>query len=341
MLTPLIAELEHAFPAATIDIIVAGDMGLDLFQSFSQVATVYRLPRRMIRHPVATFRTILRIRKAHYDLAIDPCEASQSGRLLLSVSYASRVIGIPAKSPNGDSNKPALDGEAPLHMAQWPVFLLWNALREKRPPGTPYPPMNIGLNGAERKRGRETIDSLTPADGDAGTRIVVGVFADATGGKRHEQAWWLRFIDELKAQHAEYTIVEITPPDGQSRLSSKFPTFFSRNERIVAAVISNMTCFICADGGVMHLASASGTPTVGLFSVTAAAFYEPYGGHNVSIETHGKTPEEVAQAATLVVEAVVASNPPTGSPVQVMTQRTRMTAQPMTQHHFLACGRSA
>lgn len=308
MLTPLIAELERAFPVATIDIIVAGDMGRDLFQSFRQVVNVYRLPRRMVRHPVATLRTILRIRRAHYDLAIDPCEASQSGRLLLSVSCASRVIGIPAKSPNGDSNEPVLDGEAPLHMAQWPVFLLRNALRDATRSGTPYPLMTIGLNETECKQGREAIDLLVPTESDSDARILVGVFADATGAKRHEQAWWLRFFDELKAQHAEYTIVEIAPPDGHSRLSSRFPIFSSPNPRIVAAVISSMACFICADGGVMHLASASGTPTIGLFSVTTAASYAPYGGHNVSIETDGKTPEAVAQTAMSVIETVVESN---------------------------------
>ena len=314
MLTPLITELQSTFPYATIDIVVAGEMGLGLFDSFPQVRNVYRLRRRMVKHPVATVRTVRLIRGARYDLAIDPCRGSQSGRLLLSLAIARYVIGLPAFDPkapgqvNRDGQAPtqqASTQQPPIHMAQWPVFLLQNALSKDCPEADGnYPPLTIGLSDAERTNARQTIDSLASTAGDCDTTIVVGISADATGAKRYDESWWLRFIEELKARHADYAIVEIAPPDGRSRLSSKFPMFSSSNERIVAAVISNMTCFICADGGVMHLASASGTPTIGLFCATEPALYAPYGGCNMPIETNGKAPEVVARAALSVIEVL-------------------------------------
>ena len=44
--------------------------------------------------------------------------------------------------------------------------------------------------------------------------------------------------------------------------------------------------FIGADSGIMHLASASQTPTVGLFSITNTNKYEPYNENSFSVDTN-------------------------------------------------------
>jgi ADP-heptose:LPS heptosyltransferase len=51
---------------------------------------------------------------------------------------------------------------------------------------------------------------------------------------------------------------------------------------------------ITADCGVMHLAVASCVPTVGMFCVTDASVYAPYGRGNSSLPTQGLTAREVA-----------------------------------------------
>ncbi|MDE2497373.1 MAG: hypothetical protein KGK35_06045, partial [Xanthomonadaceae bacterium] len=53
---------------------------------------------------------------------------------------------------------------------------------------------------------------------------------------------------------------------------------------------------------VMHLASASGTPTIGLFSVTDVSKYEPCGRGSRALVTNGKTPEEIARLASAHME---------------------------------------
>ncbi|MGH8183805.1 MAG: hypothetical protein ACREPH_09105, partial [Rhodanobacteraceae bacterium] len=58
--------------------------------------------------------------------------------------------------------------------------------------------------------------------------------------------------------------------------------------------------------GVMHLASASGAPTLGLFSVTEALKYAPYGHGSLALDTRGKSPEDIVQAAGALIESFVA-----------------------------------
>ncbi len=189
-------------------------------------------------------------------------------------------------------------------MAKWPVFLL-----RRRLPGSlsahhdDYPNLTIQLFRDERAQARHVLDTLMEGWNTSTAQIVVGVFAEATGAKRYDEGWWQRFVEEIRANNPACVIVEIAPPDGRSRLSARFPVFSSPSPREVAAVIANMNCFVSADCGVMHLASASGTPTIGLFSVSSLEKYAPYGPHDLAITTNGKTPEEVARLANEVVEA--------------------------------------
>ena len=316
LLTPLLVELQRVLPNATVDIVLAGDCGAELFRTFTNVRHIYALSRRMVRHPITIVRTLMRIRRAGYDLAIDPCEASQSGRFLLAAANATYLLGVPRQADANPAD-PLSARLAPTHMAQWPVFMLRRALlHQPSAPDNDYPTLAVQLSLDERRRGRRVLDGLLRGQNESFDRIVVGVFAEATGAKRYHQDWWGCFIAALRLQRT-CTIVEIAPPDGRSRLSSGLPVFSSPSPREVAAVIANMRCFVSADCGVMHLASASGTPTIGLFSVSDMAKYKPYGPHDHAIDTRGKPPEAVAWLAsefvgTLILDGTAA---PSQSPV--------------------------
>ena len=47
----------------------------------------------------------------------------------------------------------------------------------------------------------------------------------------------------------------------------------------------NLHLFIGADSGLMHLASASNTQTIGLFNITEPEFYGVYGRKNLSFNS--------------------------------------------------------
>ncbi|TAN08621.1 MAG: lipopolysaccharide heptosyltransferase family protein [Rhodanobacteraceae bacterium] len=302
LLTPLLQELQRSLPGAKVDIVLAGKDGAGLFRTFGNVTHTYTLSRRMVRHPVQTVRIAMQIRHAHYDLVIDPCEGSQSARWFAVLAHATYMIG-------GHGGTPDLDaGAAPRHMAQWPAYLLRRALAA---PQADYPALDLRLAADECERGRRILRTLIPVG--APQACVLGVFADATGAKCYDPAWWLRCLGALQAQVPGVCIVEIAPPDGRSRLSARFPVFSAANPRKVATVISQMTGFISADCGVMHLACASGVATFGLFKVTDAAQYAPYGHGSRAIDTRGLNPEQVAQqvaAALHVLQANANPAPP-------------------------------
>ena len=304
LLTPLVTEIQRIFPDADVDIVLAGEHVAELFQAFPNVRHIYNLSRRMVRHPIALGRTAVRIRRARYDLAIDPCEASQSSRLLVAVAKPKYAIGTP-RSRSMAGTAPIRTARAPAHMAQWPVYLLRGTVTS-RPAEREFPVLDIRLSEEERQHAWQVLLPLIHAGGSRHARAVVGVFAQATGAKRYNENWWRRFIGEIRAHHADFAIVEIAPPDGRPRLATGCPSFASPSPREVAAVISNMTCFVSADCGVMHLASASGTPTIGLFSVTDVSKYAPYGHGSRALDTNGKSPEQIAQAAVALTETLIA-----------------------------------
>jgi heptosyltransferase III len=89
-------------------------------------------------------------------------------------------------------------------------------------------------------------------------------------------------------------IVDVVAEHGRAQLGGEFASYYTRDLRRLASMIANMDGFISADCGVMHLAVASGTPTIGLFSVSSSTKYRPYGRSNTAIDTGGMSAAEVA-----------------------------------------------
>ncbi|HEX7326595.1 MAG TPA: glycosyltransferase family 9 protein, partial [Rhodanobacteraceae bacterium] len=315
LLTPLLQELQHELPDARVDILAAGGAATSLFAGFDNVGRVYCLSRRIVRHPFATAGIVLQLRRIHYDLAIDPCEASQSSRLLASAVRARRTLGVlPQDLSSGALAEDPLC-RMPRHMAHLPVWLLRRALRgTPTAPAAAWPPLSIRISAEETAQAHDALTRLSCACAQMPQRAVVGVFAEATGQKRYPRVWWERFIATFRTAHPDCTLLEILPPDGRPRLALQLPTFSSPNPRAVAALIARMDGFISADCGVMHLASAAGTPTLGLFSVTDAVRYQPYGHGSMAITTPDKTPEEIARLAHAWLVSLATGAPQTDAP---------------------------
>jgi heptosyltransferase III len=302
LLTPLIAELERAFTGAEIDVLVAGEAATDVLEGFFSIGRIYLLPRYVVRHLVATVSTIVALRRARYDLAIDPSTDSPSSRLILALASPRHILAVPDP---GNAAWARVMFSAPRHCAKLPVFLLRHALADDQSVDEiNYPTLNIQLALVERRSGRRALATLMHAEVENRLPITLGVFANATGAKRYSETWWLQFLAAISANHPEYIIVEFLATDGISRLGHRFPVYYSNSPRKIASVISNVTYFISGHCGVMHLASATSTPTVGLFSATDPTMYEPYGHFSRALNTGNKTPEDVAQAAIRVLKAI-------------------------------------
>lgn len=294
LISPLLAEIEALYPGAEIDVVSGGDVGEQLFAERFHVRRVYGLPRKIARHLWTTVKLLRQLRRDSYDLAIDACVDSQSGRLLLAIAKARFKLGYPDES--GPMASAWQDFPRPEHLAERSVFLLRTAYAGQV--SRPYPLLNLRLQKEEREQGREVLEAVLGGAGQAPCRrIVVGVFANATGAKRYCADWWGQFIEGLRARQPDVRIVNLLAEHGESQLDECLASYYTRDPRRLAAMIANLDAFISADCGVMHLAAATGTPTLGLFSTSSSAKYGPYGGSNAAIDTRDMGAADVAAMA--------------------------------------------
>ncbi len=72
-----------------------------------------------------------------------------------------------------------------------------------------------------------------------------------------------------------------------------------------SACLARCTLFVCNDSGLMHLAAAAGTPTLGLFGPTPASEYGPSGRRAAAVQAPG--PAGAAPIEDLTVDAAAAA----------------------------------
>jgi heptosyltransferase-3 len=292
LMSALITEVQTLYPGAEIDLV--GSEATDtIYSPLFGVYRVFALPRRIARHLWYTAGIVREIRSSRYDLAIDACNGSQSGKILLSLANARFKLGFPEQGTGLESAWQTLPW--PEHLAHRAVFLLRNAYAGQT--SQVYPPLGIVLSKAEMEEAKRMLSALCTAGSQTGAGPVLGVFANATGAKCYGEGWWDDFFDAFQGLCPEVRIIELVAAHGRSNVSDRFVPFYTRNLRHLAAMAAAMDGVISADCGVMHLAAASGTPTLGLFSVTDPAKYAPYGGANKGIDTRHVAAADAARDA--------------------------------------------
>lgn len=295
LLTPLLRELQKIYPGAEVDVVTRSEVAEEIFGNFRCVRHIYRLPRHGVATPWRLARIVRTLRAQKYDLAIDPCVRSQSDRIGVLAARATRKLGYVAPGKSGSLSHRIAVPASVRHAGQLPVYLLRSATGHSVQ--ALYPPLDVCLTPAERELGAGLLAALTPAH--AAPTPLIGLFASATGTKHLGAEWWQRFARHLAERAPGVDIVEIVPVSGTALLGKNIPTFYSSDLRRLASVISGLSMFVSADCGVMHLACASGTPTVGLFAVTDVREWGPYGVRDTALEIGTRTPEQVADALPL------------------------------------------
>jgi ADP-heptose:LPS heptosyltransferase len=169
-------------------------------------------------------------------------------------------------------------------MARRPVYNLRHYLLQSgvAVADRPVPPLSLKLSAAELAEGQRVLDYFVcPA------RETICIYTYATGIKCYSREWWAAMYSQLKEAFGEtYNILEVLPIENVSQINFEATAYYSDDIREIAAVMAHAALFVGADSGMMHLAAASGTPTVGLFSVTDPAVYRPYSGCNLAIDTN-------------------------------------------------------
>jgi ADP-heptose:LPS heptosyltransferase len=76
-----------------------------------------------------------------------------------------------------------------------------------------------------------------------------------------------------------------------------------------AACLARCTLFVGNDSGLMHLAAAAGTPTLGLFGPTQAAEYAPAGSRTaVAVSPAGRMADLTVADALAAASGLLASD---------------------------------
>ncbi|MEO5565567.1 MAG: glycosyltransferase family 9 protein [Luteimonas sp.] len=293
LLTPLISELEHLYPGAEVDILTAGGAASEVFARHDSVRNLWILPNRLARHPLASWRTIHRMHRQHYDMAIDPCLGSQSGRVFLSIVKAKHKLGFEQFGMDGGVTCHIPVPQNLSHMGQLPVYLLRRGCKEDYA-ARDCPRLDVRLSSEELRQGSERLRRLLQGlPGNEGP--VIALFGEATGSKAFPEGWWIEMIQRLQHLRPDHRFIEIIPASGTSKFNNAYPVYYSTSVRRMSAVMAASSFVVSADCGVMHLAAASGVATAGIFRVTKPLQYGPYGGRNFFVSAEDKTPVTVAE----------------------------------------------
>lgn len=277
MITPLLQEINTVFPDCKIDLFVKGNLAPILFKNYKNIDQIIRLPRKPFKELIKYIKVWTTIKKYHYDLVINIDKGSSSGRIATKISnsrfkiFGDEIENISEKYQDYQ------------HMAKFPVYnfreylaLLGYPLKENT-----VASLNLKLSDSEILEGKKILKDLIKND-----KKTISIFTYATCSKCYSTNWWEEFYGKLKIEFPDYNIIEILPIENVSQIDFKAITFYSKDIREIGSVIANTTIFIGADSGIMHLASATKTPTLGLFSVTDPKKYAPYNLKNIAIDTN-------------------------------------------------------
>lgn len=292
LITPLVQEVADTFPNCKIDLFVKGNVAPIIFENYESVDSIIKLPKKHFNDLLPYLNGWLALKKKHYNLVINVDKNSSSGRLSTKFAKADyKLFGD--EETDFESKYPDH-----THIAKYPVYNLRSYLSKLGIPNkeNPIPTLDLKLNPSELAAAKLELEKLIDK-----AKKTICIFTFATGAKCYSEAWWNEFYERLKKDYSNYNIVELLPVENVSQIGFKAPSFYSKDIREIAAFIANTDIFIGADSGMMHLATASKTPTVGLFSVTVVSKYEPYGNDSVAIDTNAMNTDEMIKKINTIL----------------------------------------
>lgn len=306
LLTPLLQEIEHVWPGAEVDIVSRSPVAAQVYGAYPGVSRLFVLPAYGFAHPLAVWRCWRGMRALRYDLAIDTDPRSQTGRLWLLRARACRTLGYDGPRKSGRLSHPVPVQDMPRRKAWQPMHLLRQAL-DDTDDARPWPLPDLRLSATERACGKAMLARVEGRSPARGGGPLIGLFANATGDKRLEPAWWRALLERLPAGTSAGPAVEIVPAFGRSLLDDRYPAFFCTDLRKLAAALAALDGLVTADCGVMHLACAAGAPVIALFVATDAEEWGPYGPHDHVLAVRRDAP---ARAADAIARLLAGSDAP-------------------------------
>lgn len=277
LITPLVEEVIATFPDSKIDLFLKGNLGSIVFENYKKIDKIIFLPRKPFKEIINYFKAWIFIKSQQYDLSINVVTGSSSGKIAIRYGNSKYKIfgdveeGLQSQYDNYE------------HIAKKPIYSFRNYLAKigYKEINKAIPSINLKLSTLEIEAGKKLVSQLVDS-----SKKTISIFTYATEDKCYSEDWWLSFYEKLKNEFPNYNILEILPVENISMINFKAPSFYSKDIREIASVIANTVIFIGADSGIMHLASSSLTPTVGLFSRANQKEYQPFNNNSIAINTN-------------------------------------------------------
>ncbi len=295
LITPLVQEVSNIFPDCKIDLFVRGNIAPVLFENNENIGRIIRLPKKPFKELFKYMNVWISLRKYHYDIVINGDQHSSSGRISTQIANARYKF-------SGD-----IDDELNVrykdykHMAKMPIYNLRKDLTDLglEVENSQIPYLDINLSATEIQEGKEILQNIVAND-----KKTICIYTFATADKCYSPSWWKPFYERLKEEYAEkFNILEVLPAENVSQIDFQALSYYSRDLREMAAVIHNTEVFITGDCGVMHLASAAHTPTIGLFSVSNLERYKPYNKGSLGIDTNTTDTDGIVREIDKILSA--------------------------------------
>jgi len=279
--TPLLNALAQKFPHAQIDMMIGAPFVTPLVEEMPQIHKVYSFPRALLKKPLEVLKLKKTLQNNHYDLLIAPNLSSSSDSLFSFLVSSRYKVGFYAP-----------DVFSPLtHAVELPKDVSHEALK---------PLELMRAFDSDPKEYAPILDlRLSPSEIEAGAQSMppksIGIFRDARGEKKLDDAWWKQLLEALHEENNALHFVDILDPNQPEGLTKSMETLSEKNLRTLASKIANLNAFICADTGPMHLSSASLTPTIALFKTTSPTLYGTLGKEDLSLVIKDKSIQEIAK----------------------------------------------
>lgn len=295
LITPLVQEIARTFPDCRIDLFVKGKITPIVFENYPQVHQIIELPKKPLKEFGQYLKVWFSLKKNKYDLVINVEKGSSSGRI-------STIIAPADFKFYGDDFEELQEKYPDIkHIAKYPVynFRRFMELLNQQHLSDEIPVLDLKLTAEERHNGKKCLDEITQDS----SRKTIGFFAYATGAKCYSTEWWNDFYELFYPEYKDrFNLIEILPVENISQLERKLPVYYSKDIREIASLMANCELIVASDSGMMHLSSASLTPTIGLFSVTSPEIYTPYGNNSTFIDTNVQNQHDIIKAMDHIIE---------------------------------------
>ncbi len=286
--TPMIEQLQKEFPSSKIDVLVGAPFTKVLFSGFDNVENIYDFPRDLLKHPIKLFAYVAKLRSNRYDVVININGGSTSDRLATMLAKAKYKVAFCNPNAYTPVNRCVKRQDTQQnHEALKPLELL--KIFGIEPDYTLK--LSISLSKEEKEWGKEELQKVVGQHG----KKVVGIFRNARYDKKLPEQFWKELLVELQKHLKDVVFVDILSPDIPKKLQEDVSEYSQKDLRKLAAFMASLDAFICGDTGPMHLASASGVPTIALFGITAPDLYGTLKESDKSIVLKDKSVTEVAR----------------------------------------------